>query len=224
MSGTTIKQSGEHRKHQFALNELDRSTMLANDLEADRIFDELLPTPYREISRRHWTSAEVVRQVATWLEQVPRESKIIDIGSGVGKFCVLLALRTNYRIYGIEQRASLHAISRRIRNENLLTKVDFIHGNMLDLDWDDYDILYLYNPFQEHVIDNGWTRIDQEIQFETKMFGKYTDEVFRQLAWANKGKILITYHGYGGVMPSSWQIVHTLAIGTGELCMWEKYK
>jgi SAM-dependent methyltransferase len=204
-----------------ALTKADIESMLANDVWADRLFDKLLPQTYQKLSSRQWTPSAVVRRVAQLLENVSGR-KIIDIGSGVGKFCILLGIFSDLEIFGIEQRRNLFEVSENIRNQNLLKRVTFINGNMVDLPWEDFDILYLYNPFQEHLLDNGWTRIDKGIRFDPGLFAQYTDEIFRQLAWAQKGKLLITYHGYGGIVPSTWNVIYRTNINGGELCMWEK--
>jgi len=209
-------------QRELILSNEDLIQVLASSSQADRIFDSLLPEAYRKISSRQWTVAEVAKRVAQWLERDHSDKKIIDIGSGVGKFCILLGLQSRLQIYGIEQRKGLYLISEQLRGANLLTRIKFLHGNMIDLSWKDYDIYYLYNPFQEHVVNNGWSRIDGEIGFHACLFGKYTDEIYRQLIWAEKGKILITFHGYGGIVPSAWKVVQQTTINGGELCMWEK--
>lgn len=211
---------GSTRNAAFSEDELKR--ILASDPQADQIFDSHLPDPYRAMANRQWTTAAVVRQVAHWLAKHHSHKKIIDIGSGVGKFCILLGLHTRMEVHGIEQRKSLYEISLRLRNDNFLKNVTFIHGNMVDMHWEDYDIYYLYNPFQEHLVNNGWSRINGDITFAPSLFGKYIDEIFRQLVWVKKGKLLITFHGYGGIVPSTWDLIHRVPIRNGDLCMWEK--
>lgn len=200
----------------------DLKKVLPDDSRADRVFDRFLPPQYQEVSARHWSSAGIARRVAQWLEKGHPGKKIIDIGSGVGKFCVLLGLQSRLQIFGIEQRKMLHDVSLRLKETAALDQVTFLHGNMLDISWQTYDIYYFYNPFQEHIVNNGWSRIDHDLPFSSGLYGKYIDEIFRQLVWAEKGKVLITYHGYGGVVPSTWNIVHRAPVKNGELCMWEK--
>jgi hypothetical protein len=40
--------------------------------------------------------------------------------------------------------------------------------------------------------------------------------------FADTGKILITYHGYGGSIPSSWKMIESAIIKNGLLAMWQK--
>ncbi|MBC7743222.1 MAG: hypothetical protein H7061_13570 [Bdellovibrionaceae bacterium] len=124
-------------------------------------------------------------------------------------------------IYGIEQRADQFKVAEKIRSVNNLKNVHFIHGNMLNLDWSDYDIYYLYNPFQEHISDFGYIKIDSQIELNQKYYIQYTSRVYNQLCLANPGKKLVTFYGYGGSIPSNWQLTQSRIIGYGNLSMWE---
>lgn len=185
-------------------------------------FDQILPSRFRAISEVHWTPIEVARKIALSLKDRP-QSKFIDVGSGAGKLCLLLALMSELEIYGIEQRLDLVKISREICEENAPGRVKIMSGNMLDLDWNQYDIFYLYNPFQEHLcgVDVAGL-IDGKIQPNRKTFSKYTNEVFYQLTLLKPRKRVITYHGYGGRMPASLKPIQRCIIGTGTLVVWEK--
>lgn len=187
----------------------------------DLEFDDIFPAYYRIVSDIHWSSIEVARQIASWLSDKPK-LRLIDIGCGVGKLCLLLRLLTKHEIYGIEQRVNLVRIARTIIDQNNLKQISIKSMNMIDLDWSEYDIYYLYNPFQEHQIGNGFSVIENNIDLDPKYFAQYTSEVFRQLAWAERGKMLITYHGFGGRMPPSWRMVTSKQIDNGHLELWLK--
>lgn len=187
----------------------------------DSIFDALLPQLYQSVSIVHWTPIKAIRQIAEFISTCDSNSKFLDIGSGCGKLCILLSLLTKMNIYGVEQRIELHKVAERIKKANAIKNVHFICGNMLELDWSKFDIYYLYNPFQEHVIDFENMRIDDRIAFDKKNYMYYTSEVYRQLCWARPGKKLITFHGYGGPIPSTWRLTQSRTIGYGHLSMWE---
>jgi tRNA G46 methylase TrmB len=56
----------------------------------------------------HWSPLEVIKNAAAFLSDKP-DSKVIDIGSGIGKFCIAAAQRyPDCDFYGIEQRRYLH--------------------------------------------------------------------------------------------------------------------
>lgn len=188
----------------------------------DNEFDQIYPPRMRVLSDIQWSSLAVARQI---VDLVGRNSKsrFIDIGSGVGKLCTLLSFMTDLEIFGIEQRKDLFDISQAIAKENHLSRLHFIHGNMLDINWSDFDIFYLYNPFQEHLCGH-WDLglIDKNIDLDRKHHVQYVSEVFRQMTWLAPGKKVITFHGYGGLMPPSMKILDIRTIGDGHLCVWEK--
>jgi len=184
-------------------------------------FDHIFPPYYRFQSTVHWSSISVARQISNWIKSLNLKS-VVDIGCGVGKLCLLLRILTNYEIYGIEQRPNLVEIANKIIKVNSFKNILITQMNMLDLDWDSYDIYYLYNPFQEHIAEEGFSIIEKNIEFDTKKYAHYTSEVFRQLTWAKPGKMLITFHGYGGNVPSAWTMVASRHIDNGDLTMWIK--
>ena len=69
----------------------------------DCTFDRLLPEALRVVSGEYWTPLRVAVRAACWLEDVGVRS-VVDIGAGVGKFCVVAALASNCRFVGLEQR------------------------------------------------------------------------------------------------------------------------
>ena len=226
---------------ELLISDEERSRALADAAFADQLFDSLLPVRYRCVSNTQWTSAKVVEKIGILLESItptdgtaddsaaPSSAPLtfIDIGSGVGKLCILLALRmmqTKMKFFGIEQRKNLVKISEKIRAANKLDNVHFAHRNMMELSWEKFDIYYLYNPFQEHVTQAGGSQIDHEIDFDRSFYTHYITEVYRQLSWADKGKRLITFHGYGEMVPDSWTLRASQIIEKGSLCLWEKTK
>lgn len=189
-----------------------------NDID----FDQIYPPRIRALSDVQWSSIKVARHIADMIGK-DSTARFVDIGSGVGKLCILLSLLTELEIYGIEQREDLFKIAQTVINENHLNKVHLTCDNMLSLDWSQYDIFYLYNPFQEHlcgVFEGGL--IDRNIDLEGKYFAQYISEVFRQMTWLEPGKRVIIFHGYGGIMPPSMTLLESRRLEKGELCLWEK--
>src|SRR5690349_16221617 len=75
----------------------------ASDLQ----FDLLYPPSIRRLAEKHWSPLSIARKAAHFLSAEPHV-KILDIGSGVGKFCLAAALvKPEAFYYGIEQRRSL---------------------------------------------------------------------------------------------------------------------
>ncbi len=185
----------------------------------DTKFDEIFPEYYRVVSEVHWSSIKVGRQIALWLSEKPR-LKFLDVGCGVGKLCFLLRLLTEHEIHGIEQRRNLVKIANTIIQKNSFAEISIKQMNMMALEWDEYDVYYFYNPFQEHLLGSGIGVVEQNIELDKKNYSLYISEVFRQLSWAESGKMLITYHGFGGRIPSSWRLVSSAFIGGGHLELW----
>jgi len=187
----------------------------------DNQFDQILPPLFRFLSPVHWTSIKVAQTLADWLQPYGN-NKFMDLGSGVGKLCILLRLLTDLEIYGIEQRQNLVAISDEIVKANSLNRVVFSNGNLTDLSWADYDIFYLYNPFQEQVPAPDAILIDKNIEMSKKQYRQYIAKVSEELKMAKDGTVLITYHGYGGTINKWWRLTHSLFVEGGFLCMWIK--
>ncbi|MNK96833.1 Methyltransferase domain protein [compost metagenome] len=200
--------------------ELTEQLRMGLDIQ-DYEFDQIFPPYYKFQSTIHWSPVIAARQIADWIVPLGLNS-FIDVGCGVGKLCFLLRILTGYKITGIEQRPKLVAIANKIIDVNNFKDISVVQMNMLDLNWDKYDIYYLYNPFQEHVTDEGLCIIENDLEFDRKNYVYYTSEVFRQLSWAKKGKVLITFHGYGGSVPPSWRMVASRHIESGDLTMWIK--
>lgn len=200
--------------------ELKERLRAGEDIEESE-FDQIFPPYYQFQSAVHWSTIRVARQISAWIDPLNKKS-IVDIGCGVGKLCFLLRILTNYQIFGIEQRSKLVRVANRIIEVNEFTNISIIQMNMLELDWDLHDVYYLYNPFQEHITDTGLYILEKDIELNKKHFAHYTSEVFRQLTWAKPGKVLITYHGYGGSVPRNWKMVASRHIDDGDLTMWIK--
>ena len=186
-------------------------------------FDQVLPARFRAITDIHWSPVEVARQIAFALRDRPK-ARFVDVGAGPGKLCLLLALLTDLEISGIEQRKDLVEVARQICAVNAPGRVEFIHGNMLTLDWDRFDVFYLYNPFQEHICTHQQTDhvIDHRIRFGVKAYIEYINEIFRQLELLKPKKRVITFHGYGGSFPASMKLLESYRIERGTLNIWEK--
>ena len=63
---------------------------MKNWFASDKIFNSLYPKPIQEVAEKHWTPLEVAKKAAAFLATSP-DVKILDIGSGSGKFCLTAA-------------------------------------------------------------------------------------------------------------------------------------
>ena len=124
-----------------------RSEETENWFGSDVKFHQLYPPFIRELAGMHCTHAENCPKGCSVI--TPSEDvKILDIGSGVGKFCLAAAhYKPCAQIYGIEQRESLVEYANEVKNILGLSNAHFHYGNFTQLNLKLYDHFYLYNPF-----------------------------------------------------------------------------
>src|SRR6478752_1214373 len=106
-----------------------KSENIDNWFNSDVDFHRLYPIFIRQLSAMHWTPLNIARKVVQYLAQ-DESVRILDIGSGVGKFCLAAAHYSPLtQIFGIEQRESLVECAN-VANDMLgLPNVSFRHGN-----------------------------------------------------------------------------------------------
>ena len=180
-------------------------------------FNNLLPDYLKFASRLYFTPIDVAQQAAFWLTE-NGEKKILDIGAGVGKFCVVAANNFECHFYGIEYRKSLTQIGKHIAKHYNLNNVTLMHGNVLDVDFSEYDGFYLFNPFYENL--EIAKRLNDEVKLKENLYQvylKYTDE---QLENAKSGTKLVTYHGNNFEIPNSYKRINEAF--NGNLKLWVK--
>lgn len=169
---------------------------------SDRQFDLLFPRPVRVLSRRHWTPIPVAIRALELLE-TDSSTRVLDVGSGVGKFCLVASLTGEGKFTGIEQRKSLFDVAVNCANLLGASRASFIHGNLDTLDWSQFDAFYLYNPFYEHV--EPTALIDKNITIGEEHFTYYVKVVENKLRGLPVGTRVAIFHGFGGTLPSNYQ-------------------
>jgi SAM-dependent methyltransferase len=174
-----------------------------NDFE----FHQLYPFFIRELAGRHWTPLSIARKVVQFL--TPVESvKILDIGSGVGKFCLAAAhFRPYAQIYGIEQRENLVEYANEAKSALNLQNVSFRCGNFTQLNLKQYDHFYLYNPFFENIDKSD--RIDDDILYSESLYNYYNQYLFNHLEDMPAGTRVVTYCSWDEEIPAGYQLIET---------------
>lgn len=173
----------------------------------DERFDQIYPSKVRELSWRHWTPVSVAAEAAKLLVTGPR-TRVLDVGCGPGKFCLVAAALKDARFTGIEQRGDLVAIARRAVLKHRLTNVEIIHGNVTDFAFAGYDAFYLYNPFEENMFQRQ--KIDSSVPLSAALFEKYTDYVAIQLRNRPIGTRVVTYAGCASEIPACYDCKQAL--------------
>src|SRR5690242_5190220 len=95
----------------------------------DESFNEIYPERIKRLAKRHWTSVDVARLASEYLAEIPG-TRVLDIGSGVGKFCMVGACHTHGYFVGIEQRRDLVDVAETIADSRRISNVKFIHANI----------------------------------------------------------------------------------------------
>lgn len=176
----------------------------------DDDFDRLIPNGLRHLSSLHWTPARVAVRVAGLL-RATANTCVLDVGAGVGKVCTIGALSGHGTWIGVEQHRVLVDSARTLaRRLDVSHRTSFVIADAFALDWNDFDVLYFYNPF------------------ELKLFGTETSgrvaAVQRRLENLPDFTRVVTLRGFGGVMPASFELIyHELVPFTGlDLALWSQ--
>jgi predicted RNA methylase len=183
----------------------------------DRTIDGLYPEEIAALSARHFTPVSVARRAAELLAPTPQH-RVLDLGAGPGKLCIVGAATTGAHFTGIELRLHFVRAAIAVGSRLLLRNVHFIHADILDVEWRPYDSYYLFNPFAEHLIG----AIDETVPARPPLYSFYVDAVHRRLSAATQGTRVVTYHGFGGHMPASFRLAHREKAGSDALELWIK--
>lgn len=184
---------------------------------SDKEFDKVFKPKIRFVSEIHFTPVVVAKSASQYLTN-DNTTRILDIGSGCGKFCFVGAITTNGIFTGIELRKSFHDESEKMGIESGLQNLHFIHANIMDISFEAYDAFYIFNPFQENI--SVMDRINDEIPLNRALYDQYSAYVEGQLDKKPSGTKLATYFSYRKEVPPSYQKVSS-HFGD-KLVFWEK--
>jgi SAM-dependent methyltransferase len=188
---------------------------------SDRAFDEaLFPREVRRHSDAFWTPLEVVRRVIDLI--VPSTStRVLDVGSGAGKFCIVGAALTGATFVGIEHRLSLVEAATEAATLARTPGASFIHGDFRFVDVTSFDVFYFYNPFEENLLPLE-QRIDATVPLSPAKFVGDVRRAESMLARARKGTCVAMYHGFKGAMPTQYRRIARESCRMGYIDVWVK--
>jgi SAM-dependent methyltransferase len=171
----------------------------------DATFDDLYPEHIQGLSKMHWTPVEIARKAGDFLA-IP-DARVLDIGSGVGKFCITAGFfHPETTFHGIEQREELYKIAKIAKGEINLPNVNFIHGNLTGLDFKDFDHFYFYNAFYENIEPDS--RIDYAVKTSFELYHRYSRLVYEMLDKKPQETRLVTFHSTDSQVPPGYQLVN----------------
>jgi SAM-dependent methyltransferase len=187
---------------------------------SDPEFDQVYGHWHRSISVHYWTPVAIASRAARLLT-AGGGRRVLDVGSGVGKFCIVGALTTDAVFVGVEQRPRLVAVAQGAAKRLGAGRAVFVAGDFVDLDFSKFDAFYLFNPFEEFVCVDR-VPIDVSVDLSPDRF-RYCVSVFmKKLRQVRRGARVLTYFGYGGPRPPGFRLVCREAAGEDALILWQK--
>lgn len=196
-----------------------RAALAAGQRVSDRRFDFVYPREVRRASEVHWSPVRVAALAARFLAASPRDGTIVDVGSGVGKFCIVAATVTTRRVRGVEHRARYVDVAR-AAGAAFGVDVAWEVGTVEDVRVGDVAGLYLYNPFFENTCPPE-DHLDASVELSDERYARDVLHAERLLHEARPGTRLAIYCGFGGAVPEAWERL-TRDVGAGVLELYEK--
>lgn len=191
--------------------------------DEDDVFDHRLPVRLQMKSSLHFTPVAVARRAARLLAPAPG-MRVLDVGAGPGKFCVIAAREVpTCTFVGVELRPHLVRLARKLAARLEVANASFLDGDALDLDWSQYDAFYFYNPFAEQLHDTE-SVLDRTLTFAPSRFLDYVMGVRKRMAAARIGTRVVTYHSFGAPPPEGYDLVERHPTGTDSLELWIKMR
>lgn len=156
----------------------------------DRSFDANYPKKVAALSGMQWTPINVAKRAAGFLVTNPG-TRVLDIGSGCGKFCLVGAGVTNGHFTGVEQRGNLHQCAVKLADALGIENVEFVHDNIINIDFSRYNAFYYANSFYENISEAY--AIDGQYPLSERLFNIYINHVHEQLKAMPRGTRVATY-------------------------------
>jgi SAM-dependent methyltransferase len=195
----------------FGLLKLDANII------TDEEFDALYPQTIQQLAARHWTPVQVAKLASQFLVHKPN-TRVLDIGSGAGKFCIIGAAYTKGHFTGVEQRRELVEISNHVATSLYIPNVTFVNDNITSITFNDFDAFYFYNPFHENI--DMVNKIDNATKMSRELYDSYSMFVNAQLASMPLGTRVVTYFAPLDIIPGNFVLQRTLL--EGALRFWER--
>lgn len=157
---------------------------------SDNFLNSLYPPEIQVMTNYHWTPLQVAQEAAQFLTGVGN-GIVLDIGSGVGKFCLAAAEYTPGSYYfGVEQRKSLVDYAESAKRQLGLRNAIFIHANFTQLDLGKFEHFYFFNSFYENL--TGTHKIDDDIDYSRELYFYYSRYLLKELQYRPRGTRIAT--------------------------------
>lgn len=198
-------------RHALAIREALVRRAPVSDAELDQVFPEEL----RDRSYLHWTPVAIAIRVAELLAPGPG-ARVLDVGAGVGKVCLVGALVTGATWWGIEQDPVLVAAANQAAWAlDIVRRTRFVQGDGSRLAWNEFDALYFYNPFTTLMLAPHASPFVRYATIQNTL-----RRIEQQLANARDGVRVVTYYGFGGRWPPGYTRIASEPAGGDVLELW----
>lgn len=186
----------------------------------DAEFDEVYPPSTRTVSSMFWTPVAVAARATELLVETP-STRVLDVGSGAGKFCIVGAALSGASFTGLEHRQRLVDIATDAAARIAVEAARFRRGTIEDVDISEFDALYFFNPFEENMLhERHW--LDGTVSLSEARYYADIARAEALLDAARVGTRVVTYHGFGGTMPLSYHRALRERCRSGHLELWVK--
>jgi len=161
-----------------------------NHLSSDGEFDSLFPIHIRRLSGIHWTPLNVASLAAQFLAP-DANSRIVDIGAGVGKFCIAGSMYSKGTYTGIEQRKNFVTLGNKVIKQLGLRRTSLLYGNFIEFDLRSYTGIYFYNSFHENLFFSE--TVDDTVEKSHDLYELYSAHFLSELCAMPIGTRLATF-------------------------------
>jgi len=198
-------------RHALVIRDALERRAEVSDAELDRVFPEEL----RDRSHLHWTPVAIAVRAAELLAPSPG-LRVLDVGAGAGKLCLVGAIVTGATWWGIEQDAVLVAAANRAAWAlGVEHRTRFVHGDGSRLAWDEFDAFYFYNPFSTLMLAPHASPFLRYATIQNTL-----RRIEQRLATAPAGARVVTYYGFGGTLPAGYTLISREPAGGDALELW----
>lgn len=184
----------------------------------DETFDEIYPEVVRSASSAHWTPVRIAARVVELL-RLRRGDRVLDVGAGAGKFCIVVAAMSNAHVRGVERQPQLVTVAREaVRRFGVSAEI--VEGSFDAEDPSGIDAAYFFNPFVDTILLPGVEALAAD-----RFAGRTAADILtaeRFLAAARIGVRVVTFCGFGGMIPDQYERLAQEAWEGGVLELWEK--
>ena len=180
------------------------SNYLDNYFTEESHFCQLYPLLVQKLDRMLRSPLMVAYRAANFLAN-KSSAKILDIGSGSGKFCLAGAYSNRSALfYGVEQHRWLIDYARSARIKLGKLNVEFIYENFTHIDFREYDNFYFYNSFLENT--DGTDKIDNSIPYSVELYDYYNLCLKNKLDEMPVGTRVVTFKSPEQEIPASYAL------------------